>query len=401
MGAMGNARERDGGGHRAGCGGVGEGEGMGTRHQGTSGQGRQGEDGAGDLPAPSASDDRRVAHPDGDTVTGVPDGVRPRSSYRSVEMAREPVSSSMRCDTTSHTLPDPPVAGPATTTLCPDPATVGPDPVTVGPDPVTATSRQVGVLPVSSDGGADITIAGGSGDGASMRPSAAGDAITRDDAGETGLAPGIGGGRLVAPIAWQTVSPELDARMAILARLARAGDRDARDRLYALFAPRIARYAGRFSGDGWRLDPAWDSDDLLQEGYLVFIDLVASWPGGPSFAAYALGYLPWRLRNAVRRLNGPRPRAFPAPAVALAELADHSAEAAEAIVLLETVAAALPTPDGEVLLWRVRDGEAVGVIAARLGISRRTVSRSWHRTITTLRESLGEGRDDGREAEGA
>ncbi|CAA9557911.1 MAG: hypothetical protein AVDCRST_MAG70-1432 [uncultured Thermomicrobiales bacterium] len=219
-----------------------------------------------------------------------------------------------------------------------------------------------------------------------------------DGRSATDVAAGIGNGRVVAPIAWQTVSPELDARMVTLARLAQAGDREARDRLYSLFAPRIARYARRFAGDGWRLDPAWDGDDLTQEGYLIFIDLVASWPGGPSFAAYALGYLPWRLRNAVRRLNGPRPRAFPAPAAALAELADHSAGTAEAIVLLETVAAGLPAPDGEVLLWRVRDGEPVGVIAARLGISRRTVSRSWQRTVTTLRESF---RPVGREAEGA
>gem|GEM_PF-1042720 len=280
------------------------------------------------------------------------------------------------------------------------------------PNPMTGQHRSDAVSPAGhgSDGGVRSGGAG-SGDRApvdgnrgdlDLAETGTGDAgPTRDDTGDTGPTVGIGGGRLVAPIAWQTVSPELDARMVALARRAQAGDRAARDRLYALFAPRIARHARRFAGDGWRLDPAWDGDDLLQEGYLVFIDLVASWPGGPSFAAYALGYLPWRLRNAVRRLNGPRPRAFPAPAAALAELADHSAEAAEAIVLLETVAAALPTPDGEVLLWRVRDGEAVGVIAARLGISRRTVSRSWHRTITTLRGSLGAGGDDGRKAEGA
>lgn len=329
--------------HGAGCGGVGEGDGMGTQHQGTSGQGRQGEDKAGEMCGCSTSGDANANHREDDTVD--------------------------RC-----------------------PATV-----TAGSDTTLGTPGQDGACPVGPSGG-DASIVGNSGDDALTRSGVDHAELTREDANDTDPVPGIGGGRQVAPIAWQTVSPELDARMVTLARLAQAGDRDARDRLYALFAPRIARYARRFAGDGWRLDPAWDGEDLLQEGYLVFLDLVASWPGGPSFAAYALGYLPWRLRNAVRRLNGPRPRAFPAPAVALAELADHSAEAAEAIVLLETVAAALPAPDGEVLLWRVRDGEAVGVIAARLGISRRTVSRSWHRTIATLRESL---TGDGREAEGA
>ena len=188
------------------------------------------------------------------------------------------------------------------------------------------------------------------------------------------------------------VSPDLDASLTAMALLAQAGDLAARDALYRAFAPSINRLSRRFSGTGWGAGPVWDMDDLCQEGYLVFLDLLSGWPGGESFVAYALGRLPWRMRNVIRRLNGPRPTLV--NGAVINHLTDESAAAIEALVLLEEVANALPTPDGDILLWRIRDRETVRSIADRLGIDRRTVSRSWQRTLGTLRETLGEAGDE-------
>ena len=188
------------------------------------------------------------------------------------------------------------------------------------------------------------------------------------------------------------VSTDLDASLTATALLAQAGDTSARDTLYWAFAPSIVRLARRFGGSGWGAGPVWNVDDLSQEGYLVFLDLLTGWPGGDSFAAYALGRLPWRLRNVVRRLNGPRPNLV--NGAVIDHLTDESAAAAEAVILLEAVANALPTPDGDILLWRIRDRETARTIARRLGVDRRTVSRSWQRTLGTLRETLGEAGDE-------
>lgn len=182
------------------------------------------------------------------------------------------------------------------------------------------------------------------------------------------------------------IPPDLDQSLTALALLAQAGDLAARDTLYWTFAPSIQRLARRFSGAGWGAGTVWTGDDLIQEGYLLFLDLIASWPGGDSFAAYALGRLPWRLRNVVRHLNGPRPARV--TSAIIDHLTDESAAAAEAVILLEEVANALPTPDGDILLWRIRDRETAHTIALRLRIDRRTVTRSWQRTLVTLRETL-------------
>jgi RNA polymerase sigma factor (sigma-70 family) len=187
------------------------------------------------------------------------------------------------------------------------------------------------------------------------------------------------------------VPEDLDGLLTAAARLAQAGDVVARDQLSDAFAPSIRRLARRFGGPSWGAGPVWDSDDLEQEGYLILLDLVAGWPGGESFVAYALARLPWRLRNAVRRLNGPRP--LRAVGVEIDHLADEMAAGAEAVVLLEELARSLPSPEGAILLWRIRDGETSAAIALRLGIDRRTVTRCWQRLLVTVRKSLQEGQD--------
>jgi DNA-directed RNA polymerase specialized sigma24 family protein len=187
------------------------------------------------------------------------------------------------------------------------------------------------------------------------------------------------------------ITPEIDRILTTVARDASDGDTMARNALYVAFAQKIARFVRRYraqlTGFGW--GAAIDLDDVAQEAFLVFADLVAEWPGGDSFCAYFLGHFPWELRNAVRRLgtaNRPTLDLVGVPQVQV--LADGSAAAAEAVALLETVAAVLQAPDGDILLWRIRDGETFAVIARRLGTSPRTILRAWDRIIADLRRSL-------------
>jgi DNA-directed RNA polymerase specialized sigma24 family protein len=187
------------------------------------------------------------------------------------------------------------------------------------------------------------------------------------------------------------ITPEIDRVLTTVARAASDGDIDARNALYTAFSQKIARFVRRYrtypSGIGW--SAAIDLDDVAQEAFLVFTDLVAEWQGDDSFCVYFLGQFPWGLRNAVRRLgtaNRPALNLVGTPDALW--LADGSAVADEAVALLEIVAADLQAPDGDILLWRIRDGETLTVIARRLGTSPRTIVRAWDRIVMELRWSL-------------
>ncbi len=201
-----------------------------------------------------------------------------------------------------------------------------------------------------------------------------------------GAHPGLAAG--LQPIAVDAqITPELDRTVSALARAARAGDLDARNALYSVLEGKIRRFVRRYRGGSWAGHRSWDDDDLAQEAFLVFVDLVTEWTGEGSFTPYFLAYFPWRLRDAVRRLNGARPFgqvAWPAHDL----LSDGTAATGAAIALLESLAAGLPATSRAILLWHVRDGERFGAIATRLGISRRTVHRHWEATLEDLRRSL-------------
>lgn len=91
------------------------------------------------------------------------------------------------------------------------------------------------------------------------------------------------------------ISPALEAVIDQLARLARS-DRTARDVLYGVLRLKIHRFIvplrGRFSALG-------DADDLDQEGYLAFVQLLSDWSGAGTFPAYFLGFMRWRMRHKV------------------------------------------------------------------------------------------------------
>ncbi len=96
-----------------------------------------------------------------------------------------------------------------------------------------------------------------------------------------------------------------------VARNAHAGDMQARDRLYMALRPRLLRkgHILRPWPNTPRLTGIWDRDDVQQEGWLVFAELLATWDGSKPFVPYLLSRFPWRLRDRILRgIGKPLPR---------------------------------------------------------------------------------------------
>jgi RNA polymerase sigma factor (sigma-70 family) len=191
----------------------------------------------------------------------------------------------------------------------------------------------------------------------------------------------------------QLVAPAQDALLTAIARQARLGDGKARDLLWRSFAPRmepaIIRCGRMTYQPEWvrRDGRPWELDDLRQEAWLVFSDVIVDWNGKGSFVRYATAYFPWRLRNAIRRLGPPRLRAPHAAAAGLAAefgpLLDAEVES-----LMTAIMRALSPADASVLELRMAEGLSLTGIARRLGITRRTVNRRWARIRRVARGML-------------
>jgi RNA polymerase sigma factor (sigma-70 family) len=176
--------------------------------------------------------------------------------------------------------------------------------------------------------------------------------------------------------------PAVEERLRPVALRAKEGDRAARNGLYAAFEPKIIRIARRLSiprAHGTDTG-VWDRDDVYQEAFIVFSDLVVTWPVDIPFGRYLLANIPWRLRDAVYRGVGRRgipPRTNAVPIEQAHWLADNSTEVDEARALIDAIAARLPELHGQILVAHVFDGRPLTHIARDLGISRRTVTRYW------------------------
>ena len=101
------------------------------------------------------------------------------------------------------------------------------------------------------------------------------------------------------------------AMIDLLARQAREGEIAARDRLYAALAPRLHRKG--YILRPWPNTPLevgiWDRDDVDQEGWIVFAELVSGWDGEMPFLPYLFARYPWRLRDRILRgIGKPLPR---------------------------------------------------------------------------------------------
>lgn len=190
-----------------------------------------------------------------------------------------------------------------------------------------------------------------------------------------------------SPLPWPggtNVAPhEREAALTRLALAARAGDRAARDQLYAELEPNIRRMVAGCARLTWAADcprregRPWDREDVAQEAFLVFSDLIQAWSGVGPVTPYLFAYFPWRLRNAWRRLRPARPRGAPILRAEPGLAADASATAAEATVLLEALASELPVVESAILLMHVRDGLSLAEIGRRFGVRPRQVRRRW------------------------
>jgi RNA polymerase sigma factor (sigma-70 family) len=178
------------------------------------------------------------------------------------------------------------------------------------------------------------------------------------------------------------LSAAIERRLRPTALRARAGCPSARDALYLALRPKLERFIRGvrvpFLGDD--RTGIWDRDDVEQEAFLVFIELIDAWEPERPFGRYILATFPWRLRDAIYRGIGRRGVPTRMALVSIDDqdwLHDGSAAAQEATVLLGIIAERLPALQAEILRRHVGDGDTLTAIARDLGLGRRTVTRQW------------------------
>ena len=179
------------------------------------------------------------------------------------------------------------------------------------------------------------------------------------------------------------LTPALEAWLNDLARAART-DPAVRNELYRLFDLKIARFLAPYR--------TWQSaiggyDDIAQEAFLVFAQLVADWSGQGSFAAYCFGFFPWRLRRAIAHYE----RRWPANRLTVVpddnglfeqELPDV------ATILPLTALAPLPPAERDLLALLLATDLSIADLALPLGCSRRTIFRRWRTLVNYLVREL-------------
>ncbi|HEX3722261.1 MAG TPA: sigma-70 family RNA polymerase sigma factor [Nitrolancea sp.] len=178
-------------------------------------------------------------------------------------------------------------------------------------------------------------------------------------------------------------SPELDARLGAMALRARS-EPDVRNALYRLLEFKIERFVGRYRYRAHRMT-VYEIDDVTQEAFLVFCNVIDRWPGDRSFLGYFFTRFPWRLSRAVERLERGASinRLVPLEEVEEPELSTH---ADDALALIEA-GALLDARDRALLELRAGYGMTALEVARILGMHPRSVHRLWARIIKDLRES--------------
>ncbi len=178
------------------------------------------------------------------------------------------------------------------------------------------------------------------------------------------------------------LSTATEGRLRPTALRARAGCPAARDALYLALHPKLDRFIRRVHVPvlSDTRTGIWDRDDVEQEAFLVFTELLDQWETERPFGRYILSTFPWRLRDAIYRGIGRRgvpTRMALVPIDNHAWLHDGSAAAAEATVLLGILAERLPALQAEILRRHIGEGDTLTTIARDLDLSRRTVTRQW------------------------
>jgi DNA-directed RNA polymerase specialized sigma24 family protein len=192
------------------------------------------------------------------------------------------------------------------------------------------------------------------------------------------------------------LTPEIDADLSRRALVARS-DNEQRVILFSLLAWKINRFRARYQR--WNLRP-WDEDDIVQEAWLAFDDVLRSWTpldgnGGPAgFGYYLMAVYPRRLSDRVHLLLGTRRRngaPVPLPWVEEADNRSDPDDLETDIVteaLLAAICGRLNAADATILRLAATTELDRASIAARANISRRTLYRRWPEITTIAREVL-------------
>lgn len=168
------------------------------------------------------------------------------------------------------------------------------------------------------------------------------------------------------------VPRDIDEWLTRAARSAAPHDVAARNHLFDAYRPRLLGMCF-WTWKRFAQGSILSREDVEQEAFLVFAELLGQWSGKGSFSRYLLGSFPWRLRDAVFALMGPREASLAEPS--LNELAAISYDVEQAVLLLEDLSRQFTPLDRQILLMRVRDGVGVRQVAAELKVNRRTVQR--------------------------
>lgn len=184
---------------------------------------------------------------------------------------------------------------------------------------------------------------------------------------------------------------------------AKAGDREAWERLHALVQPFLSELAGQILGPGW---PERSAQDLLQGTWIKALENLATFRGGEDDAATSALLRAWLRRimnnmhaNAVRAgLAGKRkspPAAHAATRAADVDVpADdptpsHDLRTAEQKQRIEEALAALPDElDREILRRHFFQDASLTGIATAIGVSLDKVRTRYHRSLARLRPKL-------------
>lgn len=196
------------------------------------------------------------------------------------------------------------------------------------------------------------------------------------------------------------LSPRLDQELSILA-LAACDAPAVRRALFIALATKIARFSQPFLR--WREAP-WERDDVLQETWIAFDDLLQAWQplegNGPpaGFGYYFLSVYRFRLRDRLiagsdfRRAQRP----IAAHGVDERDLAgpDDVEQAASTQALLEQICGKLNGVDAALLRHRAAglEFDPAQLRAAGITVSRRTAYRRWQRIVTVASEIVDEQR---------
>lgn len=177
------------------------------------------------------------------------------------------------------------------------------------------------------------------------------------------------------------LTPELDARLTAQARRAKA-DPAARNALYQAFEFKVARFVRRYRYQYDRL-VICELEDVAQEAFIVFCDLIERWPGQESFPGYFFSRFPWRLARAVDVIERGWSAARLRPLDGLIEAPVEPDQ--EDLFVLAEIGAGLGPRDRVVLELHIGYRMHLSEVARALGLHPQTIYRAWYRIVDELR----------------